>query len=290
MATWRARSLSLRLCSRAWRRSRVKASVMSTRPRWASMPLDCSMMTRLFSAVCRCSVRVSARCRSRSSRRRRGPALARGPRPRASPPGCGTGSTPRSSPGAAASARRAPRRRRPDRRTAATGWPAQHQRSALGGDERLGALAATQRPRGHPVERQHPDTDRAELQREREHRPRPGLHCGGGEHRPAGLAGRDLQVRHHHRAPGGESLDVRAFTQGQVQLLDPDADVAARPARAPPPQRPASPRSRPRSPAGPARRPGRSGPAHQPHRAARLRRRPSVTVRRCPGGRSWATR
>ena len=58
MNAW-ARSDRRRLLVRARSRSRLKAWSMSTPRRSASLPLACSMTTRLFSAACSCSLRVS---------------------------------------------------------------------------------------------------------------------------------------------------------------------------------------------------------------------------------------
>jgi hypothetical protein len=73
--TSRARSLSRRPLARAWPRSRATAYARSSPPRSARIPLDCSVITRVFSAVCVSQAR-SARATRRtapSGRAGRGP-------------------------------------------------------------------------------------------------------------------------------------------------------------------------------------------------------------------------
>jgi hypothetical protein len=86
-------------------------------------------------------------------------------------------------------------------------------------------LEVAQRAGPGPVQAQDPGPDRPDRQREREDRCRSGLTRRRRERRPAGRGFQVGQVRGQRRADGGGRVQRRSFSEGQLQLGEPLADL-----------------------------------------------------------------
>ncbi len=106
----------------------------------------------------------------------------------------------------------------------------QRQRRELGGQQPAGQCLAAERPWTSAVHVQGSDPLGGQGHRQREHRRDPGLQDRLGERRPARLR-RVVQVSHQHRAALADGIQAGALPEGELQGVQPPAQVPTGPER-----------------------------------------------------------